>query len=389
MRYITYPLETDATTILEEVFDHIANEFPGWEPSDGNLDVVFAEAFAATAADLRDLASTVPDTIFRTFGASIIGIPPVDAASASVGSTWVASDNAGHLIEADTLVGIRDIAGELQVFEVLVDVTIPIGSTATAAGEVLLVAMNAGVEATNIGAPGTTAELIDSLAWVQSVTITSATSGGTDAEADDVYLARLATELRLLSPRPILPDDFAVLARRIPGVARSLAIDGWNPANNTANNERMITVAIADASGNVLSATIRASVASYLDSLREINFVVNVIDPTYTTIDVTYSIKVTTGYTSASVLAAVTAALTQYLDPSQWGLDDVYTPSSWRTLTSVYINELIAFIDRQPGVDRVVSATMRTGANAYAATDIALTGVAPLVRSGVINGTAV
>ena len=121
-----------------------------------------------------------------------------------------------------------------------------------------------------------------------------------------------------MTPRPILPQDFAVLARDIAGVERATAIDGYNPADQTTNNERMVTVAVVDADGEALNATIKQQVDDYLESLREVNFIVHVVDPNYTTIDVTFNVKAIPGYTASELEAATEAAIANYLSPANW-----------------------------------------------------------------------
>jgi hypothetical protein len=48
---------------------------------------------------------------------------------------------------------------------------------------------------------------------------------------------------------------------------------------------------------------------------------------------------------------------------------------------------MAAVIGAVPGVKDINSITMRTGAAAYAAADVALAGVAPLPRPGAVAGT--
>jgi uncharacterized phage protein gp47/JayE len=67
-----------------------------------------------------------------------------------------------------------------------------------------------------------------------TVTLDAPTAGGVDAESDADYLDRLHELLTLLAPRPILPNDFAVLARTVAGVGRATAIDLYNPTTGKA-----------------------------------------------------------------------------------------------------------------------------------------------------------
>lgn len=75
-----------------------------------------------------------------------------------------------------------------------------------------------------------------SWSFVSSVAATTVSSGGTDAETVDSYINRLSQELQLLTPRPIVPNDFAVLAQGIPGVARAVAYNNtYSGASFNAN----------------------------------------------------------------------------------------------------------------------------------------------------------
>jgi uncharacterized phage protein gp47/JayE len=144
-------------------------------------------------------------------------------------------------------------------------------------------------------------ELIDSLGFVQSITLTNPTTGGIDAEEDEDYLNRLSLQLQLLAPRPIVPSDFAAIALDIPGVGRALAIDGYNPADGTTDNERMITIAAVDTLGAAIPADTKQQLASFLEDRREVNFVINIIDPTYTTVDVTFQVQADIGVADQAI----------------------------------------------------------------------------------------
>jgi uncharacterized phage protein gp47/JayE len=361
--YIAFPLETSDDVLAADALDRLILAIPGWQPSESHLEVQLIEVLARMNSITASVAASVPPEIFRYFGKSLLQIQSIDAAAATVPTTWTLSDSLGHTISAGTYVYYR-VDGDTQIpFQVLSDVVVAPGDSVTTAGEVILQAVNTGTEAN--GLPSATMYLIDSLSWVTSIVSTATTAGGVDAESDDEYLSRLNGELKLLSPRPIHPDDFAVLARRIAGVGRSVAIDGYNPDDSTFNNERTVTVAVAAEDGTTLDSGTKDEVEAYLESLREINFDVFVIDPTYTTVNVTAQVKMFAGQDSATVQALCLAALATYLSPSGW---------DWSS--TVYRNELIALLSNVTGVDRVVSVTIP-------ASDVSLSGVAALP----INGT--
>src|SRR5690606_4047142 len=204
-------------------------------------------------------------------------------------------------------------------------------------------------------------------------------------EDDDAYLARLSRELELMSPRPILPDDFAVLAARVAGVARATAIDGYNPDDDTSDNERMVAVAAIDADGQAVPSGVKAQVEALLQSMREVSFVVHVIDPTYTEIDVAFTAKAFPGYAPADVQARAEQAVADYLSPAHWGLpptgDDTAHGGWWSQPVVRYL-EVAAVLDRVEGLDYVSALTVDGGTS-----DVTLTGAIPLPKPGTIAGT--
>jgi hypothetical protein len=288
------------------------------------------------------------------------------------------------------------------------------------------------------------------------------TAGGIDAEPDDVYLSRLTDELTLLAPRPILPVDFAIMARDVTGVTRATALDGYDPTatitgrtgtttsgspnvtaiaasmtgitagqaisgagipagtyvisvnagastlvmskNATASatgvaltftgtfgNAREISVAAVDALGNPVSSAVKGNIDALLQSRREVNFIVNVIDPTYTQIDVTYTVKALTGYDATDVQTRVNQALSNYLSPVNWGGDffgtGVVTEQTWVNQTTVRYLELAQVINEVPGVDYIVSLTFGIHGGTLGTSDLVLLGPIAMPNPGTMTGT--
>jgi Baseplate J-like protein len=359
--YVVVPNPRSPDEVATLAFQYLQARLPRWVPNAGALATIILETSARESGELWQLASEVEDAIFRQFG-PLVGIDPVEASTASVPSTWTLVDNQGYTIQAGTQVGIRTAGDTLVPFSVDSTVVVAPGSTTTGPGEVTLVAQDAGSAASGLGGPGFPGELIDVLPWVDSIALTALTTGGTDAESDEDYLNRLATELRLLTPRPILPDDFAVLAREVPGVARSLALDLYDPATDTWNNERMVTVCLINEGGYPVNTSIKDAVDAKLEAMREINFVVNEMDPTYTTVDVATTFRAYDGYDPADVVGGVIASLTSYLSPANWGVPPDGDFHSWTNVTVVRYLELAALIDRVAGVDYITSLFVGSGA---------------------------
>src|SRR5207244_2971523 len=125
---------------------------------------------------------------------------------------------------------------------------------------------------------------------------------------------------------------------------------------------------------------------NYLESQREVNFVVHVMDPKFTQIDVHADVKVATGYDSPTVVADVITALTNYLSPANWGKGDAHT---WIDKTKVYYNELISLVDSVAGVDRVSDLTVEIHGNPVGRVDVTIDNPAGLTQPSTITATAV
>jgi hypothetical protein len=482
--YIAPEIEHDPDTFEQEAYDYLKAQVPEYEPHDGNLEVWIIKAFSRIAAEIGDLASQVPATIFRYYGAVVMGIPPQDATFATAATTWTMRDSAGYTIPIGTLVGFRTSGDELVGFETTNEVTVLAGATATGAGEVQIQATEEGAISSGLGTAGAAMELIDDLAYVTSVVLTGTTGGGVDEESDEDYLNRLTLAMTLLTPKPIIPDDFSALARSLPEIERALAVDLWQPGTNEqetiswngwasgtftitfngqttaaiqgnadaatvqaalellsnvnlgdivvtggtvnilpgvtltfkgqyqetnitqvtttagptvtttvggvapiTNQERTVSVAAIDANGVAISSTVKTALDVMLQAKREVNFIVNIIDPTYTVIDVSFTAKAFAGYDVNDVRSRAEDAVASYLSPANWGRPEFGDVALWVRNTVVRIFEIVQVVASTEGVNYVSAVTMRIPDTALAASDITLAGAAPLPLAGSIVGT--
>ncbi len=170
--------------------------------------------------------------------------------------------------------------------------------------------------------------------------------------------------MRVIALRPILPGDFAILALRVVGVGRAVAMDGYDPATQTWEHVRTITLVLTDELGEPVPAPVREEVAAYLEALREVNFVVHVIDADYQEIDVTYEVTAFAEQNPDMVREACDFNLAQELSPANYRLGttspaiasgEVIPPPSAAgqqpSRRTVRRNDLIALLDRTRGVD--------------------------------------
>jgi len=379
--YIALPVTTDPDKLAADALAYLALQQPGWVAREGHLEVWMIRAFARMCAETATVAAQVPLAIFQYFGNRLLGLPAEQGAAAGMNSTWTLNDTAGHLIPAGTTVAYSISARQTMLFQTVADYTVPAGQSVTPAGAIALQAVLPGTQGNGL-APAALS-LVDALAFVVSVQSTTTSAGGADTETQSDYLDRLSDELRLLAPRPILPADFAALARNVPGVTRAAALDGYNPADSSYNNARMVAVGVVDANGNALSSSVKAAVTTALQAQREINFVVNVMDPTYSTVKVTASLVCAPGYDPDGVTAAAVAALQAYLSPANWGGPNL----AWTNTTVVRYLTVGGILDDIPGVRYVASLTIGIGAGAMSAADATLAGPIPLPQPGAINIT--
>ena len=378
MGYIEVAVESNPDTLTQEALEALVAGVPGFVPKEAHLEVWLLEVISRMTAETRYLFNLVPDSIFKYFGQSLVNVPPVAGAPAEALTTWTLVNSAGYTISAGTLVAFRIAGDELVAFRVASDHVVAPGSS-SAVG-VLIQAIDVGTYANGLSSG---LELVDSLSFVSSVVATTTTANGVDPEEDASYLSRLRDEMTLLTPRFVLAADAAVIARRISGVHRALGIDNYDPGTLTYGNEKTMTLAVVGADGLALSAPIKAQVEAYLESLRELNFNLFVVDPNYTTINVVFTVIANPGYDLTDLDTRTTQAVTDYLSPASWA-GGTLDPPVWKSGTNVvrYL-EVAEVLNRVEGVDYVSALTLN-GSSA----NVNLTGVALLTQVGTITGTA-
>lgn len=358
--------------------------FPGYTPNPADLEYLQAQIFASWAATCAQLCSAGATELFRQFGVQLLQLPYEDGTPAQAMVTIVAVDDGGYTLPAGTSITLT-LSGSQVAFQTTQSLTITAGSTS---GQILITAVQSGTAFNGATNP---AALVTQTNWVSSVTAAAAASGGVDQEDDDQYVQRLAQTLQLLAPRPITASDYATMALDFQPAAgtdqqevgRATAIDGYDPTSNTTGNEREVTVCITDSSGLALNSDTLTAVQAYLAAMREVNFIVNVVQPAYTTIYVTVEVVAAAGYTAATVQSNVQASLLAYLTPANFGLPQGAI-TGWNNTTSIYLSELNSITQTTAGVDHVVTGSLAVGTSASPTNtteDLQLSGPFPLPLS--------
>jgi len=387
--YTPPSVEADQEAIAAQVFARLVEKVAGWQPHDGNLDTWIIESVAEVGAEIRSLAADVPASIFGTYGTRVLGLPPKPALAATGLATFTATDSAGYTLDTGATFALARSGNDLVAFTTQQPATIAVGQTEVK--EVPVVAVELGAAGNGLSGEG---QMLDPITWVAKVSVPVATSQGADAEEPDAYVDRLANLFPTVALRPILPMDFAVLAMQlVAGVGRAVAMNLYDPVAKTWTNARTVTLVIATEAGEPCSATVKGEVEKLLEELREVNWVVHVIDPGYVAVDATFQVVAYAGQDMAAVNAACQSALTNYFSPAHYRLGEmspaieggevINPPTGPRTRQqTIYVNELIALLDRTLGVDRVVNVTIKG-----AATDFVLPNSYTLPTPGTITGT--
>ena len=388
--YLAPDVETDQAAIAQQVFASLMAKVPGWIAHDGNLDTWLIEAFSESGAEIRSLAVDVPTSIFGTWGTRILNLPPRIAMSATGLATFTATDAMGYTVDPGTTFALARSGNDLVAYQTLQQAVIAPGSTTVT--DVPFSAVETGYNGNGLSGEG---QMLDALRWVSSVTVPAQTQDGQDAERPEDYVDRLANLFPAVALRPILPLDFAILTLNlIPGVGRAVAMNLYDPTLDTWDNVRTVTVMVTKPDGTVCSAPMKSQTEAMLEALREINWVCHVIDPVYEPVAVGFDVVAFVGQDDTAVYDNCVADLTAYLQPYNYRLGEMSPAIAGGEVINppvageiprrqvIYLNELIALLDRSLGVDRVVGVTING-----AAADFTLTQSYSLPTPGAVTGT--
>lgn len=362
MTYEPPDLPDDEDLIAQQILTAMADAMAGWEPVDGAPEVAMATEIGAETATTRSLFTRFAEWAIAGFGATVFQVPPVISTPAQMEVEFTVTSAGAQIPAGFTVVGVNEDGAE---------VTFQTTELLTAASTTVTGVLTAALSGT-IGndVPAGPVTVASASAVVTAAAATSPSAGGLDDEPISDYLVRLADQLATLSFGGILPQDLALLARSVPGVARAVAVDLYDALSEQTDVARTLTVFVVDDAGNPVSADIKADVYDVLEAAREPNVVIYVEDPTYTTVAIEYSALASPGADPAAVEAAVDAALATYL--ARWGstADD---PDSWVISTTLRVFDVARVIGSVSGVLQLLNVEIN-GASA----DLDLDGVAPL-----------
>lgn len=355
---IVLPVSTDPGDHYQIMVQRAVDLVPGIVIADGSRLALLFDAVSQVTAGLSLDAAQVATAIVVYLGRTVFGVPPVDATPAVATATITATDAAGHTILAGTPLELTALDGSQLAFTVASDVTIAALDTTTGVGEVVLVAVDAGVAGNGAAGPAMPASTIT---WVNGVTIETATTGGADAETIDEYLVRLRRTREAEDPW-VTADGAAEQARLVAGVGRARGIrvyDPGPPADPAAGGH--VTVFITDPAGEPADSGVKATVLACLDDTRIANETPHVEDPDYHTAAVLVTATCYPAYDPATVKANVEQAILLFLSPATWGVPPTGDQDGWIDEPKILIDDLIHVVKAVEGVHHITTLTLDAG----------------------------
>lgn len=149
----------------------------------------------------------------------------------------------------------------------------------------------------------------------------------------------------------------------------------------TLGNERTVTVIPALSDGTATNADTKTALQSWLASFRELNFVVDVIDATYTPVYVTVSCHLYPGFDATATQTAIQAAIINFLSPPTFGQAAFGNTNQWFSGCTIFYSALMSVIQNagQGAVQEVIDGTLKLG------TAASPTGTSSLVLPGPVG----
>jgi uncharacterized phage protein gp47/JayE len=383
MTYLDPEIISDEGAVAEAILASIADQIPGWEPSEGHVETALAEALAIVCATVAALVKDEGRDVYSGFAEAILGISRQAEGVATALSDWAMVDDTGYLIPDGTQVFMRAADGSLVGFATVGDVTVAAGDTS--APGVPVSALEAGPAANGLTG---VAAATDPVLGVGSVLLTTVSSGGADAESLADFLTRAVDRARRLRAVPITVEDFAAMALDHESVSRCMAVNLLDPTDPPGSGDDPdegghLTVFPIDEAGQAISAGAADEVEALLNGEeRPLNITVHVWAPSYKTINVAITVRLTEGAEESAMQDAVEAAITAYLSPATWALDEEaagrWLPPrtiSERTIRSFDVAHVAALV---PGVVSVSVCTVNGASSVF------MPGWAPLPTPGTV-----
>lgn len=334
--------DRDPQELVDRALQRAGVVLPGWEPREGNTEVVLVEALAVVVAELVFALNRAPQTVAEVV-AQLAGVDPDRGFPPKATATVALIDSLGHTIDAGTRVrlALTEDPTTWVTFTTDADLVVGAGDDAGVVG----ITGEANVEHTNGTPIGTPLELLDAILEVEAVELATAVTLGRLPETADQWALRARQRFDRLSEGLVLAPHFTAYALEQPSVVRATTLDLYDPTsgNDPGEDGGNVTVVAADVAGTPLAAGAAADLLAGLQARSRPDLLVHVLAPTLVDVDVDATVRRLPGTVAVDVEAAALVALAAFLDPDTW---------PWSQ--TVAVNDLIALLDGVAGVDVVL-----------------------------------
>lgn len=405
-------------------------------------------AVARIGAEVVVLAGRVPLGIFSVmWGQRVLGVQPIAAIPATGTATFTLADTLGHTLPAGAQLDVNGVG-----FETSADLVVAAGSST---GTVGIVAVTAGTGGNDVQIPATlvspTYTWVSSVALPAPTS--GGVDEETDDEYADRLADTTPTLSRkaiLIADFAALARDDAEVYRALaidnlnPGAATGTAtttsgspnLTAVTPTSNWANGmtvkgtgipagttivsgagtttmvmsanatasgtlvavtgddtnaEGHVTTIVQNAAGAAVSPAGKARVLASQNDNRVLNLVPHVIDPTFTSVDITWTATAYPGNDTTAVRDAGNQALVDFMAAQRWGNPPGSDEFAWVDETTLRRNDLIWVLHNTPGIRHVDSLQLAVHGGTLGTTDLTLAGpgAIPVLSAGQPVGTVV
>ncbi len=386
--------DTSADAVLNSIIEHGRSVLPEWRPQVGNVEVMLAESFANETANFAAFINRLPNSTTEAL-LQLFKITRSDGTKATATATFTMNDTAGYTVPANTPVVNFTSAGISLVYLTDVDLVVANGSST---GDVAITAKVVGDDY-NSPSAGAAMQVLATTPFVQSVTLKTSPTGGTNAESDDVYFDRASNLLTSYSSALATTNQIQSYVLANYSVYRCVVFDKrrYNDRDTTSpgytTHPGYVLIAVANQNADQADTTdipvtvaMQADIVEDLDVKTSGSVQIDIMSAELVSVDAVVDFQALPGFDADALETTVDEALQGFLDPNTWNWNQV-----------VRINDLIALIDNIAGIDYVSNLTLNAntliGPNPNfvdnAAVGIELDNLGTLVISGThtITGT--
>lgn len=346
----------------QAIFDAMVSQWQAIAPDavlrNGSLEAILMEAVAVATSDniyaLNRMLSIVVEAAFAKYGA------PRDAGQPAAGTVVITLDG----VRTGTIVAGTAMSAAGIDLTVVADVHYAAASSVT----VPAACADAGAAGNSLAA-GTDVSLEDAIAYAVSAQIGTGLSGGSDAESDAAYLARVGNVFARLTSALVLPEHLTAYALEDVRVGAATTIDLWDAASDaTIGSDIGHATVVAHGRAGTLDAVVLDQLRAAMQAISSAAQTVHAKAATITTQNLALTVHPVAGTSPGSLSTAVETALRAWLSPLAWTFGD-----------AIRVNEVIAIAAAVPGVDYVTTV-------ATPSADVALPAFA-LAQAGTVTVT--